>query len=150
MAGSFLNNLCNPVKIYLAISVIFSCLSLYMSYSTLGLIWDIMSIAFWAWILQLLCNSGYNTLAMVLAVLPSIFSLFALLVILGAIFSGVLKTSTSTPSPTSYGSPPPSWLLAMFPSLNTKTPTPAATLAATPAVTTSVAIPSVTTSVTGK
>lgn len=95
-----LKNLCKPASIYLTISLIaffimliqntgsrnVYCLGTYKcdtSSTSFIFVLKAVYIVFWTWILNIMCNRGYTSIAWFLAILPFIGFAFAIMMLFG-------------------------------------------------------------------
>jgi hypothetical protein len=74
-ATKMITDLCLPAKINLVLSFLNILWNIYSGYKVFSIFVSLLFIAFWTWVLTLLCNSGYDTLAMILVIGPFILSL---------------------------------------------------------------------------
>ena len=75
MSGFKLQSLCFPSKIYLAISVISIIFMLFTQFQVFSIFVKIFFTALWTWVLNIICNRGYETLALILVALPYILAM---------------------------------------------------------------------------
>ncbi len=77
--------LCTPSLIYLILAVV-SVVSMLIS-GNIGwlLIFKVLFMAFWTWILDLICKAGYEVLSWILVILPIIIMIFIVLFAAGVV-----------------------------------------------------------------
>jgi|TARA_B100000424_G_C22552090_1_gene313426 hypothetical protein len=89
MSLNILKKLCTPAYVYLVISIIFIIVSSVQNYGNVNtyclgdyecdvsntyliFILKIVYVAFWTWLLNLMCGAGYSTIAWIIVLLPFI------------------------------------------------------------------------------
>ena len=73
------SKLCTPARLYFAIAVIATIVSLFYGATIMHSFWQIFFAFIWAFILGWLCDKGYDSLSWFLVLLPYIFILLAML-----------------------------------------------------------------------
>ena len=77
-----MSSICAPSLIYLVFSILAILYMIYDRYSAGSVIVKVFFIALWTWLLNLLCESGFEALSWFLVLLPFIlFILFILIVV---------------------------------------------------------------------
>lgn len=69
--------LCTPAKIYIVLSVISILFSILNSFSFTSILLKLFFIPLWAWLLNYLCNIGFETVSWIIVFLPFIVMLSA-------------------------------------------------------------------------
>lgn len=70
--------LCTPAKIYFAIAVIASVISLFNGVRLMMVFWKLLFAFLWTFVLGWLCDNGYKTISWFLVLLPYIIILLAM------------------------------------------------------------------------
>jgi len=87
MAFSF-DKMCLPAKINLALSAIHLLTMVYMRYRLFSIMVSLIFVAFWTWILTVLCDSGYTTVSWVLVAGPFVLGLLIFAIALETVALG--------------------------------------------------------------
>ena len=85
MAASFLNKICTPSLVYLAISVISILLAVYYGFGVYCILAKILMVLVWAWFLNYLCTKNLVGLSWFLVVLPYIVLIVSVLTTMDAV-----------------------------------------------------------------
>ena len=77
-----MSSICAPALIYLVFSILAILYMIYEHYNAGSVIIKVLFIALWTWLLNLLCENGWEGLSWFLVLIPFIFFILMIIIVL--------------------------------------------------------------------